>query len=37
MDFVELKNIAGNFIPFNAPTHKIHATLEGGFELFNKD
>ena len=36
MDFVELKNIAGDFIPFNAPTHKIHATLEGGFDYLTK-
>ena len=36
MDFVELKNIAGDFIPFNAPTHKIHATLEGGFSSSTK-
>jgi len=36
LDFVELKNIAGNFIPFDAPTHKIHATLEGGFSSLTK-
>jgi hypothetical protein len=36
MDFVELKNIARDFIPFNAPTHKIHATLEGGFDYLTK-
>jgi len=36
MDFVELKNIAEHFIPFNAPTHKIHATLEGGFDYLTK-
>jgi hypothetical protein len=31
MDFVELKNIAGNFIQFDSPTSKIHSVLEGGF------
>ena len=36
LDFVELKNIAGNFIQFDAPTHKIHATLEGGFSSLTK-
>ncbi len=32
MDFVELKNIAGNFIQFDAATNKIHSALEGGFD-----
>ena len=32
MDFVELKNLAGHFISFDAATNKIHATLEGGFD-----
>ena len=31
LDFVELKNLASNFIAFNAPTKDIHADLEGGF------
>jgi hypothetical protein len=36
MDFVVLKNLAGHFISFNAPTHKIHAALEGGFDYSTK-
>ena len=32
MDFVELKNLASHFIPFNAPTSDIHSYLEGGFD-----
>ena len=32
LDFVELKNITGHFIPFNAATYQIHASLEGGFD-----
>jgi hypothetical protein len=36
LDFVELKKLAEDFIPFNAPTHKIHAALEGGFDYLTK-
>ena len=32
LDFVELKNLASHFIPFNAPTSDIHSYLEGGFD-----
>jgi len=31
LDFAELKNLASNFISFNASTKQIHANLEGGF------
>lgn len=32
LDFVELKSIVSNFIPFTAPTSGIHSYLEGGFD-----
>ena len=32
LDFVELKNLASTFIPFNSPTSGIHSYLEGGFD-----
>lgn len=31
LDFVELKNLASNFIPISASTKSIHKNLEGGF------
>ena len=36
LDFVELKNLASTFIPFNSPTSGIHSYLEGGFDKSTK-